>query len=73
MLSPRVRRSIAIAAVTAACVISPLSDLSAAPRSESRWSGPERSARAVVRQGFSFWHILTSIFERAGMGIDSNG
>ena len=72
MLSPRVRRSIAIAAVTAACVIFPLSDLSAAPRSESRWSGPERSAR-VVRQGFSFWHILTRIFEQAGMGIDSNG
>lgn len=66
------RRSLAILALTAASVILPPSDLSAAPRSESRWSGPERSAR-VVRQGFSFWNVLTSIFERAGMRMDDNG
>ena len=72
MPSPRIRRSVAILALTAASVILPLSDLSAAPRSESHWSGPERSAR-IVRQGFSFWNVLTSIFEKAGMRIDDNG
>lgn len=72
MLSPRLRRAIAILALTAASVIVPLSDLSAAPRSESRWSGPERSAR-VLDKGFSFWSLLTSIFERAGMRMDDNG
>jgi len=72
MLSLKIRRSVAILVLTAASVILPLSALSAAPRSESRWSGPERSAR-IVRQGFSFWNVLTSIFEKAGVGIDSNG
>jgi hypothetical protein len=72
MLSLRIRRSIAILALTIASVILPLSDLSAAPRSESRWSGPERNAR-IVRQGFSFWNVLTSIFEQVGMRIDDNG
>ena len=76
MLSLRIRRFVAILALTAASVIFPLSDLSAAPRSESRWSGPERSAH-VARQGFSLWNVLTSIFEMArgdaGMGIDGNG
>jgi hypothetical protein len=72
MLSLKIRRSVAILALAAASMIFPLSDLSAAPRSESRWSGPERSAR-IVRQGFSFWNVLTSIFEKAGVGIDSNG
>jgi hypothetical protein len=72
MLSIQVRRSVVILALTAASVIFPLSDLSAAPRSESRWSGPERSAR-IVRQGFSLWNVLASLFERAGMRIDDNG
>lgn len=72
MPSLQIRRSIAVLALTAASVIFPLSDLSAAPRSESRWSGPERRA-GIVRQGFSFWNILTSIFERAGARIDGNG
>ena len=75
MLSRQIRRSVAILALTAASVIFPPSDLSAAPRSESRWSGPERSAR-IVRQGFSFWSFLTSLFEKArdtGMDIDGNG
>ncbi len=71
MLSLRIRRSVAILALATAFMILPLSDLSAAPRSESRWSGPERSAR-VVRQSF-FWNILTSIFEKAGARIDGNG
>jgi hypothetical protein len=26
-----------------------------------------------VRQTFSFWHVLTSIFEKTGMRIDGNG
>lgn len=66
MPSPRLRRSLAVLTLAAASV---LSELSAAPRSESRWNGPER----IVRQGFSFWHVLTSIFERTGARIDSNG
>jgi hypothetical protein len=69
MTSPRLRRAIAIIVLTAASVILPLSDLSAAPRHEARWSGPER----VVRQTLSFWHVLTSIFETTGLRIDSNG
>jgi hypothetical protein len=76
MLSRQIRRSVAILALAAASVIFPLSDLSAAPRSESRWSAPERSAR-IVPQGFSFWSFLTSLFEKArgdaGAGIDGNG
>ena len=72
MPSPRIRRVLAVLALAAASVIFPLSELSAAPRSESRWSGPERSVR-IVRQGFSFWNILTSIFEKAGMRMDENG
>jgi hypothetical protein len=72
MPSLKIRRSVAILALAAASVVLPLSDLSAAPRSESRWSGPERSAR-IVHQGFSFWNVLTSIFERAGARIDGNG
>ena len=72
MLHLRIRRAIAVLALTAASMLLPLSGLSAAPRSESRWSGPERNAR-VVRQGLSFWHILTSIFERTGARIDGNG
>lgn len=69
MPSLRIRRSLVVLALAAASVIFPLSELRAAPRSESRWNGPER----VVRQGFSFWQVLTSIFERTGMRIDSNG
>ena len=69
----RIRRTLAVLALTAASVIFPLSDLSAAPRSDSGWSGPERAARIVVRQGLSFWNVLTRIFERAGMNIDNNG
>ena len=72
MLSLRIRRTIAVFALTAASLILPLSDLSAAPRSEARWNGPERSAR-VVRQGFSFWTVVRSIFETAGMRMDDNG
>jgi hypothetical protein len=72
MLSLQIRRSVAILALTAASVIFPLSDLSAAPWSESRWTGPERSAR-IVHQGFSFWNVLASLFEKAGMRIDDNG
>lgn len=72
MLSPRIRRCVAILALTAASVIFPLSDLSAASRSESRWSGSERNAR-VVRQGFSLWNVLTTLFEQVGMRIDGNG
>ncbi|HWN41511.1 MAG TPA: hypothetical protein VNW71_04785 [Thermoanaerobaculia bacterium] len=77
MLSRQIRRSVAILALSAAAsVIFPLSDLSAAPRSESRWGGHERSAR-IVPQGFSFWSFLTSLFEKArgdaGAGIDGNG
>jgi hypothetical protein len=72
MLSLQIRRSVAILALTAASVIFSPSGLSAAPRSESRWNGPERSTR-VVRQSLSFWNILTSIFERAGARIDGNG
>lgn len=69
MASPRIRRSLAVLALAAASVIFPLSELSAAPRSESFWSGPQR----IVRQGLSFWQVLTSIFERTGARIDSNG
>ena len=68
----RLRRAIAILVLTAASVILPLSELSADPRSESRWSGPERSAWTLF-QGTSFWQALTSIFERTGLRIDSNG
>jgi hypothetical protein len=71
MLSLRIRRFVAIFALVAASIIFPLSDLSAAPRSESRWSGPERAR--IVRQGISFWNFLTNIFEGAGMRIDGNG
>jgi hypothetical protein len=71
MLPLRIRRCVAILALTAASLLLPLSDLSAAPRSESRWSGPERSAR-VVRQ-VSFWNLLTTLFEQVGMRIDGNG
>lgn len=69
MASLRIRRSLAVLALAAASVIFPLSELSATPRSESRWNGPER----IVRQTLSFWNVLTSIFERTGMRIDSNG
>jgi len=71
MLSLRIRRFVAIFALVAASMIFPLSDLSAAPRSESRWNGPERTR--IVRQGFSFWNFLSNIFEGAGMRIDGNG
>ncbi|HEX5719427.1 MAG TPA: hypothetical protein VF179_24920 [Thermoanaerobaculia bacterium] len=75
MPSRQIRRSVAILVLTAASVIFPLSDLSAAPRSESHWSGPERAR--IVPQGFSFWSFLTSLFEKvrgeAGPGIDGNG
>ena len=72
MLSLRIRRNAAVLALVAASLLFPLSDLSAAPRSESRWSGPDRGAR-IMRQSFSFWTVLTSIFERAGVRIDGNG
>lgn len=75
MLSLRIRRFVAIFALVAASIIFPLSDLSAAPRSESRWNGPERST--IVRQGTSFWSLLSKLFEGAwrdaGLGIDGNG
>jgi hypothetical protein len=69
MTSLRLRRALAVLALTASSLILPLSDLSAAPRHESRWSGPER----MVNRTFSFWHVLTSIFEKTGMRIDGNG
>jgi len=72
MLSLRLRRAIAIFALTAATVILPLSDLSAAPRSESRWNGPERTPRGLS-QISSFWNTLVSLWEKAGMRIDGNG
>jgi hypothetical protein len=72
MLSLRIRRNAAVLALVAASFLFPLSDLNATPRSESRWSGPERGAR-IMRQGFSLWNVLTSIFERAGMRMDENG
>lgn len=72
MLSRQIRRAVAILALTAASLIFPLSDLSAAPRSESRWNGPERSAR-VLRQSFSLWNVLVSLWENSGMRIDGNG
>lgn len=68
----RVRRAIATLVLTAASVILPLSELSAAPRGESGWSGPERTAWTLL-QGTSLWRTLTSIFERTGLRIDSNG
>lgn len=71
MLSLRIRRFVAIFVFIAASTIFPLSDLSAAPRSESRWSGPERAR--IVRQGFSFRSFLNNIFAAAGMRIDGNG
>ena len=73
MLPLRIRRAIAVLALTAASMLLPLSDLSAAPRSESRWSGPERNARVIVRQGFLLWNVLTTLFEQVGMRIDGNG
>ena len=71
MLSLRIRRNAAVLALVAASLLFPLSDLSAAPRSESRWSGPERAR--IVRQGFSFRSFLNNIFAAAGMRIDGNG
>lgn len=71
MLSLRPRRSTAILALTAATVFLPL-DLSAAPRSESRWNGPERTPRGL-NQTFSFWNVLVSLWEKAGPRIDGNG
>jgi hypothetical protein len=71
MLSLRIRRTVAILALVAASTLFPLSELSAAPRHESRWNGPERSR--IVRQGISFWSFLNKIFEGIGMRIDGNG
>jgi hypothetical protein len=72
MLSLRLRRAIAIFALTAATVILPLSDLSAAPRSESRWNGLERTPRGLS-QTLSFWNVLVSLWEKTGLRIDNNG
>lgn len=69
---PSLRRAFAILALTAASLIFPLPDLSAAPRNESRWEAPERTDR-VLRQNFSFWNVLVSLWEKAGMRIDPNG
>ncbi|HWM95304.1 MAG TPA: hypothetical protein VN493_31405 [Thermoanaerobaculia bacterium] len=70
MISHRIRRALAILALTAASVMFPLSDLSAAPRSESRWNGPQRTP---FSQSFSFWNTVVSLFERVGLRIDGNG
>jgi hypothetical protein len=70
MLSLRLRRALPVLALTAASVMFPLSDLSAAPRSESRWNGPER---APFSQSFSFWNTVVGLFERVGLRIDGNG
>lgn len=68
---PRLRRALAIFALTAASVFLPLSDLSAAPRNESRWEAPQRTR--ALRQSFSFWNILVAFWSDAGMRIDPNG
>jgi hypothetical protein len=74
MPSLRLRRALAVAALTAAFAMFPLSDLRAAPRSESRWQGPELArAHRVVRESFSFWNVLVSVWEKAGLRIDDNG
>ena len=76
MICRPVRRASAILALTAACLILPLSDASAAPRnrSESRWNSVERSVR-VVQLSFrnalkSFW---AQLYRDAGMDIDGTG
>ena len=72
MPSHRFRRAIAILALTAASLIFPLPDLSAAPRNESRWEAPERTDW-VRRQSLSFWNVLVSLWEKAGLRADDNG
>lgn len=75
MLCRSIRRASAILALTAACLLLPLSDASAAPRqSESRWNGVERSVRVLQ---ISFRNVLKSfwaqLYRDAGMDIDGNG
>jgi hypothetical protein len=69
---PSLRRAAAVLALTVASTILPWSNLSAAPRFESRWETPQRHER-VLRQSFSFWNVLVSLWERAGVYIDTNG
>ena len=73
MSSRRLRRTLVIAAFTAASAILPLSDLSAGMRNESRWERPEPVTQRIVRQTSSFWNVLVSIWERCGARIDDNG
>lgn len=74
MISRPMRRASAILALTAACLILPLSDASAAPRSESRWNSVERNVRVLQ---LSFRNVLKSfwaqLYRDAGMDIDGNG
>jgi hypothetical protein len=73
MLSRRLRRTFVIATFTVASAILPLSDLSAGMRNESRWERPEPVTQRIVRQASSFWNVLVSFWEKAGLGIDGNG
>lgn len=72
MPSRRLRRAISVFALTAASLVLPLSNLSAAPRSESRWEARQRPAR-VLGPSFSFWSVLVSLWEKAGLRADDNG
>lgn len=70
MMSRQIRRASAILVLTLATLVLPLSDLSAAPRSESRWTSPERTVRVL---SLSFWKALRNLWQSAGMRIDDNG
>jgi len=73
MLSRRIRRTIAIAALTVASAILPLSDLNAGMLNESRWEKPTPVMQRIVRQASSLWNVLVSIWEKSGLRIDGNG
>jgi hypothetical protein len=73
MLSRRSRRTIAVAALTLASAILPLSDLNAGMLHESRWERPAPVAQRIVRQASSFWNVLVRIWEESGLRIDGNG
>lgn len=73
MMSRQIRRAGAVFVLTLATLVLPLSDLSAAPRSESRWTSPERTVRVLRQGGLSFWNVLRSLWQGAGMRIDDNG
>lgn len=73
MLSRRLRRTIAIAALTIASAVLPLAELNAGMRNESRWERPEPVTQRILRQASSFWNVLVSIWEESGLRIDGNG